>query len=244
MIGLAGNNVMPARGGDWLRIHLLGKWKGARSRCSRRSPAWTSSSTRLAILLLFVALAFHSTFPDWVRHGTLIISIVTAVSIAICLLLLMHHRRSQRPSATHRGRISTIASKLGSGMELLSHKRLSAATLALSVLSSVMQIGTILLCQLAFGYHLQIWMPAIVFVAINLAIAVPSAPSGVGPFEAAAVLAYTWLGLSAESAFGIALAYHAVQFFPVTALGAVLYFRELTPGARRTASAEAAQPHT
>jgi len=28
MIDLAGNNVLPARGGDLVRIYLLGRWKG------------------------------------------------------------------------------------------------------------------------------------------------------------------------------------------------------------------------
>ncbi len=233
MIGLAGNNVMPVRGGDWLKIYLLGKW-------ARTSKAALASITGLdklfeamSILVLFGALSFHSTFPEWVQRGTLIVSIVTAVSLAICILLLMHHRKSQRIGSDSAGRISRIASALGSGMEMLSRKHMIAATLILSIISCLAQIGTIILCQKAFGLQLDIWMPAIVFVAINLAIIIPSAPSGVGPFEAAAVLAYTWLGLSPESAFNIALVYHAVQFIPVTAIGAALYFKEISGSKRR-----------
>jgi hypothetical protein len=114
-----------------------------------------------------------------------------------------------------------------------------ALTLLLSLALCLMQIETIRLCQLAFGQHLDLWVPAIVFVAINLAIVVPSAPSGVGPFEVAAVLAYTWLHVNAETAFAIALCYHLVQFVPVTAIGLALYVRRLgrgTPaGARQPA---------
>jgi len=66
-------------------------------------------------------------------------------------------------------------------------------------------------------------VPALIYVAINLAIIVPSAPSGVGPFEVAAVLAYSWLGVRAETAFNIALMYHIIQFIPITLIGATMY---------------------
>ncbi|MFA4875449.1 MAG: lysylphosphatidylglycerol synthase transmembrane domain-containing protein [bacterium] len=233
MIGLAGNNVMPARGGDWLKIYLLGKWEQTSKAALASITGLDKLFDALSILMLFGALSFHSSFPEWVQRGTLIISIVTAVSLTICVFLLMHHRRSQRLGTSAAGRISRVASALGSGMEMLSRKRMIAATLLLSLVICLTQIGTLWLCQEAFVQHVDIWIPSVVFVAINLAIVVPSAPSSVGPFEAAAVLAYTWLGLKPEQAFNIAIAYHAVQFIPVTAIGALLYFRELGYGAKR-----------
>lgn len=228
MISFAGNNLMPARGGDWLRIYLLGKKEGASKTMLASITGVDKLFDAFCILILFGALSFHSTFPDWVQRGTLIISIFTAVSLAICVMLLMHHRRSTEIETEKPGRFSRIASSLGSGMEILAQRGRIAATIALSIALCLMQIATIWLCQLAFGYHLDIWIPAIIYVAINLAIVIPSAPSGVGPFEAAAVIAYTWLGLKAESAFNIALAYHAIQFIPITAIGAVLYLRTIS----------------
>lgn len=234
MIGLAGNNVLPARGGDWLRIHLLGKWKNASRSMLASITGLDKLFDGLAILVLFGALSFHSTFPEWVQRGTLIVSMVIAVSLAICVLLLIHHGRSLPGMA--RGRISRLAASLGAGMVVLRRKRLIALTLAVSVATCLMQVATIWLCQEAFGEGLDMWIPAIVYVAINLAIAIPSAPSGVGPFEAAAVLAYTWIGISTERAMNIALAYHAVQFIPVTIIGALLY--AFACGVRRPAAAE------
>ncbi len=223
MIGLAGNNVLPARGGDWLKIYLLGKWEGASKAMLASITGLDKLFEALSILVLFGILSFHSTFPSWVQQGTLIISIVTAVSLAICVLLMQHHRRSVSENNETAGRISRLLSNLGSGMLLLERKRMIAITLGLSILVCLLQIETIHLCQLAFNAHLDLWVPALIFVAINLAIIVPSAPSGLGPFEVAAVLAYAWIGVSAETAFSIALCYHAVQFIPVTAVGAVIY---------------------
>lgn len=222
MIGFAGNNVLPARGGDLLRIYLIGKWEGASKAMITSVTALDKLFDGLAILILFGILSLHSTFPIWVQRGTAIVSIVIAVSLVICVLLLIHHRRISSDRAGELGYLNRLAKNLGSGMGALANKRLVAATLINSVVILILQVFTIIFCQLAFGRHLDLWVPALVYVAINLAIIVPSAPSGVGPFEVAAVLAYTWLGVGKEAALAIAIMYHAVQFFPVTAIG--LYF--------------------
>ncbi len=228
MIGLAGNNVLPARGGDWYKIYLLGKWAGVTKAALASITGLDKLFDGVAILILFGLLSFHSRFPEWVRHGTTVVSVVLAVSLLIAIALLIHHRRLPDDEAIGRGRISRLAKNLGSGMAMLASKNLVASTVAISIAICLTQVGTILCCQLAFGAHLDIWVPALVYVAINLAIIVPSAPSGVGPFEAAAVLAYTWLGLGKETAFNIALLYHAVQFFPVTAIGFMYYLRDIS----------------
>lgn len=230
-ISAAGNNVLPARGGDWLRIYLLGKWAQA----SKASLASVTGLDKLfdgiSILILFGLFSFHSfglgrikqQFPEWVQHGTIVISIVIAASLVICYVLLFHHRRTA--DTQNLGPLRRLAKNLGAGMEMLSSKGLVAKAMLVSIASTLIQIVTIWCCQTAFDVHFNLWIAAVVFIAINLAITIPSAPSGVGPFEAAAVLTYTWLHLKTETAFNIALMYHAVQFFPVTILGFLFYFK-------------------
>lgn len=224
VIGYAGNNVLPARGGEWYRIYLLGKTEGVSKAMLASVTGLDKLFDGLAILLLFGALSLHSRFPAWVQKGTAIVSVVIAVALAICILLLLHHRRTPSAQAGELGAISRLAKNLGSGMSMLASRNLVLATLAISVAICLLQVGTIWTCQRAFGQRLDLWIPALVYVAINLSIIIPSAPSGVGPFEVAAVLAYTWLGLQKETAFTIALLYHAVQFFPVTIAGCLFFF--------------------
>lgn len=242
MIGLAGNNVLPARGGDWLKIYLLGKWEGANRAMLASITALDKLFEGFAILILFGILSFHSTFPEWVQRGTLIITIVLVIGLALCLLLMQHHKRSTNGDNGEPGKISRLMANLGSGMQILSKKRMILLNLVLSVVICLLQIETIRLCQIAFGLHLDLWIPALVFVAINLAIVVPSAPSGLGPFEVAAVLAYSWIGINAETAFSIAICYHAVQFAPVTVIGAIMYLKTLgMKGPAEVAKAEAVE---
>ncbi len=223
-IGLAGNNVLPARGGDWYRIYLLGKWE----RISRAVLASITGLDKLfdgiAILGLFALLSLHSTFPPWVKEGTLIVTGVIIGSLIICIVLRIHHRRSNDIHPDSMSRLRQIIFNLGAGMSILEEKGRFGATLLLSFVIAFMQIATLYMIQRAFGILLPLWIPILVFVAINLAMTVPSAPSGIGPFEVGAVLAYVWLGVSKEIGFNIALLYHVAQVIPVTLIGAYFYF--------------------
>ena len=224
VIGMAGNNVLPARGGDWYKIYLLGKWENVSKTTLASVAGLDKLFDGLSIVILFGFLSLHSRFPVWVQKGTTIVSIVILVSLALCIILLVHHRRNFQ-NEDEPGWLGHLAIKFGAGMSALANTKIVIATLINSIVICLLQVLTIWCCQMAFGEHLDIWIPALVFVAINLAITIPSAPSGVGPFEAAGVLAYTWFRIGTEAAFNIALMYHAVQFFPITIAGFVFYFR-------------------
>lgn len=224
MIGYAANNVMPARGGDVVKVLLLGRWEQT-SRTTLASIAMLDKVLEgVAMLILFVALSFNATFPDWVRSGTLVISISISALLAMSFLITFQRRKILSSDAEPSGRFERLVFKIGSGLRALADVKLTVKAIAISLLACVVQILTIWLCQMAFGISLSPWMSAFIFVAINLAVMIPSAPSGIGPFEAGAVLAYIWVGLRPEMGFNIALMYHAVQFIPVTVAGAVMYW--------------------
>jgi len=223
VIGMAGNNVMPARGGDWYRIYLLGKWEKISKAALTSITGLDKLFDGIAILALFALASMHSTFPEWVRSSTMIVTGVIIGGLIICILFRIHHRRNVDIPKTRRGRISQLIYQLGAGMSIMEEKGKFGATLVLSFVIAVLQIATLLTVQKAFGIILPLWVPVLVYVAINLAIIVPSAPSNIGPFEVAAVLAYTWQGLTKEVAFNIAFIYHVVQVIPVTLLGLYYY---------------------
>jgi uncharacterized protein (TIRG00374 family) len=239
-IGMAGNNVLPARGGDWLRIYLLGKWSGMSKAALASVTGLDKLFDGVAILMLFALFSLHSfgfgrdipALPNWVEDGAMIVSIVIAASLIICFALLYHYRKTHHKE--NGGKIRKLIKNLGAGMDMLSKKHLIAWTIIVSLVSTFLQIVTLWTCQQAFGVEFNLWIAAIVFIAINLAIIIPSAPSGVGPFEAAAVLAYTWLHLKTETAFNIALMYHAVQFLPVTIIGFLFYLRNTNSHCERS----------
>lgn len=222
IIGMAGNNLLPARGGDIMKIYLLDKWAGTGKAALATIATLDKLFDGIAILALFLVLSFNYTFPVWVRKGTIIFSSVIALVIILGVFFLVLGRKNS--SGIARGKLGSIVEKISHGLAALSNKNLIFLISFNSILICLLQILTLWCCQMAFGQDLNLWIPSLVFVAINLAIMVPSAPSGLGPFEVAAVLIYASLGLGKETATNIALVYHLVQIIPTTIIGMAFYF--------------------
>lgn len=75
----------------------------------------------------------------------------------------------------------------------------------------------------------------IVLGAVNLSIALPSAPSHLGAFEAGAALGLVAMGVSHELALAFALLYRVVQWVPVMFAGAVVWGSRLLARSSSTA---------
>jgi hypothetical protein len=221
LIAMAGNNLLPARGGEWLRIYTLGKDSSA-SRTSLTSILGLDKLfDGVSILFLFSLIATRSSFPDWVKTGTTIFTLLLFVLFCLILALLLHLKL--RSDETPENKFRAMIYKLAIGVQALGSLRIAVGSFIISVLSSLIQIITLYMCQLAFGMDASVSTTTLAFIAINLAIVVPSAPSGVGPFEAAAVLAYMWLNYNAELALNVAFGYHIIQFIPATLAGIIFW---------------------
>ena len=221
-IGHAGNNVLPARGGDILRIHLLSSWEGV-SRVSLVSVTWVEKIIdALAMILLFTTMAFFLPYPSWMLKGTIVVGLFCLVSIA--LIATFHHRRFHQERGDKKWkRFRTFFHRLNQGFMLLKHPAFLTKTLLVSLLFDGLIVATLYLCQLALGATLSVTASLVVFLGISLSIIIPSAPSQIGTFEYAAVLCFASFGLSAAAGFDIAIVYHAVQVVPITLLGALAY---------------------
>jgi uncharacterized protein (TIRG00374 family) len=178
----------------------------------------------IAILGIFAFASMYSTFPEWVQQSTMITLGVIIGGLIVCILLRIHHRRNVDTPHDSMGKIRQLIYNLGAGMSILEEKGRFGITLLLSFLIILIYIVCLYAIQQAFGITMPLWIPVLVYTAINLAITVPTAPSGIGPFEVAAVLAYTWQGLSKEISFNIAMMFHLVLVIPVVAIGAYYYF--------------------
>jgi uncharacterized membrane protein YbhN (UPF0104 family) len=83
--------------------------------------------------------------------------------------------------------------------------------------------GAAIACvQHAFGLDVTPRLVMAVLAASALGSVVPIAPANIGTYEAASYGAYRFLGLSAESALGIALVQHICQLLPAVGAGYVL----------------------
>ena len=86
----------------------------------------------ISILGVFAIASMHSTFPEWVRRGTLVVTGVIIGSLIICILLRIHHRRSVDVHPQAMSKMRHLIYKLGSGMSILEEKGRFGLTLLLS----------------------------------------------------------------------------------------------------------------
>ncbi len=217
LIGLALNNVLPARLGEMAKAFYLRKESGASLGRALEAVFWERFFDLNALLVLGAAVA------ALMGQGLVLFPLLALVGGVWCFLLLLR----LRPGAAH-GLLRLVP------MERL---RLFGAEM-LGLLQANLRLG--FLCRLGLwtgaawsGYLVLYgvglcWMAGLpvdarlvltVFAVATLGFALPGAPGGMGVYEASMVLALGWFGVDRDRAFAVALAMHLLQYIPVTAVG-------------------------
>ncbi len=106
---------------------------------------------------------------------------------------------------------------------------------AWSLLADAVEVALVSVCLRGLALPAGLLPSVTVFIAVNLAIALPSTPGNVGALEAGAALPLLAMGVERDAAVAFALVYRGVQWLPVTLAGAALWtwrsaWRRPTPG--------------
>jgi uncharacterized membrane protein YbhN (UPF0104 family) len=207
----AGNNLLPARAGEAVRIWLLHSREGVAASTAISASVVEKVSDVVSLLILVAPLPWLlSDLPAWVARSLSFSGLAAAVLIAILAALLHAHRHY--PPHTLRGRIA-LGGRTLHGV---------AGVLTISLLSFgvwVSDAATLLLVLRAVHVEIPFAGTLFVLLTLNLAIAAPSTPAQVGAFELGTVAALRVLHVPEEPALAVALLYHLAQVIPVTLLG-------------------------
>jgi uncharacterized membrane protein YbhN (UPF0104 family) len=149
---------------------------------------------KIGILLSAAALL---PLPEWIHQG------LAGLAIAVAALLVT---------------AAVIASRTRH-LDALRDPRRFTQGLAFAILVKLAEAGAILAVQQSFGLALDGRSVLLVLAATALGSVVPIAPANIGTYEAATYGAYRFLGLSAESALGIAVVQHVCQLLPEVGAG-------------------------
>lgn len=220
-VGFMANCILPARLGDVLRIHLLGR----DASISRVTTTTTVVADRLleGVAFLFIAalLVIFTDVPGWMERGLIATLLITLVAY---LFAIIYSTREFE---------SSVMRRLQAGIESLRRPGLTIPALGISILSWALQGFLIYMAQMAFGVDIPVWGIVLVLVAVNLAIFLPSAPGNLGTFELACVLAYMYLGLDKGLGLLIGITYHILQVIPVILAGGAVVLSDYF-GSRKT----------
>jgi glycosyltransferase 2 family protein len=216
VVGYMGNTVLPARGGEVLRVLLLRQRSGARHRQVLGSIVPERMLDAAALVLLFAAATVAGIGGTPVGSLPAVLGLVGLILAVAALLVYLRLRIA--------GRLHRFADRVRpftrSTRQLLSGRGVGLLTLSLTLWG----LEAVVLSLVVSSLDLSASMPEamLVVVLVSFFALIPAAPGYVGTFDAAALFGLKALGITGGAALGCVLLYRFVLFVPMTVLGLIL----------------------
>ena len=247
LIGFMANNVLPARLGEFVRAYALGR--------SEALPASLPFATIVIerifdgfTLLVFLVGGLSFLRPTrtllWAAGLTCGLYLVVLASLlairtghGLGLLTAVLDRLPERVGTSARRLLESFRA----GLDVFGDPSAIVGTAMLSiVIWGVNALGVEAMFR-AFSLDLPVYACFLLLGVIAVAVALPSAPGYVGPFQAGTVQGLALLGVARETALSLSIVYHLCNYIPITIAGlAYLSALNLTLGELRTAGGKGA----
>jgi uncharacterized membrane protein YbhN (UPF0104 family) len=233
LVGYMGNNVLPVRGGEILRIGLL----GTRTTARRREILSSVVAERLLDAAVLAALFAVLTWAD-VAHAP---AGQAPAAIAAVALVLGAIGFASYLALRRRGFFHAFHEKVGPflrALRLFAHVE-GVLLAGLTVVAWCCEGLTLLLIGQSLGLDLHILDTLLIIVLASLFAAIPAAPGYAGTFDAGIVLGLKAVDVTGGIAVGFVLLARFAMFVPVTLVGLFLLLH--TYGGLRGAREETAE---
>lgn len=215
--GFAAGLVLPGRGGDLLRSHVLAKRAGVSTAAVVAAAALDYIVGIVSFVLALGAVGAASPLPGWGLRALVACAALAGAMLAAAWLL-----RPRRDAPEPAG----LVARLRAGLAALHDGRALAASVAWG-LAGWLAEGAIAFATLAaLGLPATPALAALVVLAASAAAAVGVSPGNAGTFELATAVVLAGAGVPSGQAVAFALLFHAVHVVPVAALGGALLLRE------------------
>ncbi|MEM1136848.1 MAG: lysylphosphatidylglycerol synthase transmembrane domain-containing protein [Bacteroidota bacterium] len=233
LIGFFGNNFLPARGGELLRMEFF-----SRNTSVPRVTTLTSVFAEKIIdgltLLFFLIFSLFFSQKDllnilWLKNLLIVVTAIFVVTSIILLLLktnsnIFFEVLKKIPSKSIQVFIEKIVIHILNALHFLNFDLNSLKILLLSI---VIWLIEAVVFMLAINY-LNIPLPTLltgflVLVIVNFGILIPSAPAYLGVFQGMTVLSLSIFNISNELGLILGIIVHFSQFLPVSVAGLIFF---------------------
>jgi uncharacterized membrane protein YbhN (UPF0104 family) len=217
-VGYMGNNILPARAGELLRVLLAASRTGA----SRARVLGTVFTERALDALVLAALLFAfatGAVPGAVERGAALVVLAFA-AVLVAVIAIGRSGGGGRPRWL--AAIAAKARELAAATQRLRGPG-AARLVVVSVVVWIVEAAVYLLVGDALGLHLGALDAISIMVFANLAALVPAGPGYLGTFDAAVVLSLGSLGVDYSAAVGYLLVLRFVLFVPITIAGLLVF---------------------
>jgi uncharacterized protein (TIRG00374 family) len=231
-----GNNIFPARAGEVLRAYILRQDEGVSMSASLATILVERIFDGL-VMLLFVFITLP-TVPDLqpdLRRLVVLASLAFFGALLIFLGLASAPVRARRlygslidrlVPARFRDQTLALVDRFMEGLVGLRHGRDLFMIFATSAVVWLLETVKYWFVMQAFPFEVSFFALMLMNGLANLALTIPAAPGGIGPFD--------WAGIETLKAFGVpqtlasayTLVLHVALWFPITALGAYYFVRK------------------
>jgi uncharacterized membrane protein YbhN (UPF0104 family) len=215
MVGYAGNNILPARAGEALRVFLI----SGRTLASKREALGTIIAERvLDAAVLAVAFAFGA-------YGTLLsgspLALLGIVVVGIGAVAFFPSRLTPNPSHPRlRWLVDSVRRLLAPTRNLVSREGI--LLFGMTALIWTIEATTYFLVAHAVGLGVSFNGAVFIMVVANFVALIPAGPGYVGTFDAAVLFAAHKLGRTHSAAISFLLLLRFVLFIPITITGLLL----------------------
>jgi uncharacterized membrane protein YbhN (UPF0104 family) len=222
------NTLLPARGGDLLRVQYLGRRTG-KSRAeilgTEVVDRWLDFWGWIPVLLVTSVVGG---LPGWMYTAGGMFAGVLAAWGAVMLLLT---RRGWKPKPA--SRLSNVWASFNAGIRAFRSKRTLAIGLAVAPLPWLWEACALMIAAKGFGIDISFRVAFSVLIGFNLATVVPS-PGAIGPLETGGTAALVFFGVDPDRALALMFVYHFTQLLPsiVGGVGILVAEGELLFGGR------------
>lgn len=241
-IGYMGNNVYPARAGEFLRAIVLKK----RADISISASLATIVVERIfdaVVILAFVILNLGQ-FSKAITSESLsntVEKLALIAGIGFTMLLFLFILTAMFPAGAKkiidwfidrlvftrlRLAISGFAERFLEGLESLRSPGVALMILFTTVLIWTFETVLYWSVMKAVGLSMSFLFLMLLNGVVNLVLLVPAAPGGLGTFDAASKAMLEAFGIVPELALGFTLVLRVALWLPITILGAIYFFRE------------------
>jgi uncharacterized protein (TIRG00374 family) len=228
-VGRGANNILPARGGDLLRIESLRE---------RHVPVFVTAGTLFAERLLDAVV-----LSSWILLGALMIGqggpmLLTGVALSAgaALGVVLVAWAARDPDRTERfawratrrlpprwhTRFTRAAAHFVDGLGAFRGRRRVTAIFVTSVAMWLADVAMYYIVGQAFDLDLPVGAYFLLEGIGNLALAVPATAAGIGTFDYLTLLAAKGVDIQPDKATAYVITMHALTVLPVTILGAFL----------------------
>ncbi len=246
LVGSAFNVLLPARGGDLIRVQYLGKRTGLSRVTLLGTELLDYWSDKEGWLLAFVVTCAVSLVgwkerpPTWLLHAIGVLALLVLGSAA---LVAIAHRPVLRRLSPRLDPGPRWLQKLRSGFAAHDVRSLVVIEAVLAPLPWLWEVPVVMVAARALDLSLSPMVAFALVTAANLGTVVP-VPGGAGSFEAAGAAALAAAGVPHDRAFAFVLLYHVSLLLPMVVAGVgllALQGRSLLPRRRAARLRKAGQ---